>query len=279
MISMVQKIPCGNALRILMMPATKPARIRLLRKESDSFSGWDDVNALVISDGPERCATDTVGLYNGIQVFYRAYYLIGTVWHATTTVAATPEPTFVDVSIDPMAIVRDRLELGLQVYVQRGGIQHDRGFVPVLTASPQIEDVPLPLVTVHLAHDAPEMRSIGEQIGSDVYSNEDGMWHSFEGGYSRTDLTIVGWSLNADERMVLRNALKAVLMANLPVFDATGLMQVSWNFSDLEDFETYAAPVYQAMCNFTCYAPSAVDGVDPAIRDVVTQLRYEVTNG
>lgn len=269
MISMVQKIPCGNALRILTMPPTKAATVRLLRKDEDTFSGWNDPDALVISHGPERCITDTMGLYNGIQVFYRAYYLINGNWIATTTVAATPQPTFTDVSVDPMAIVRDRLELGLQVHVQRGVIQHDRGFVPVLTASPQIEDVPLPLVTVHLAHESPDMRSIGELIGSDVYSNEEGMWHSFEGGYSRTDLTIVGWSLNADERMVIRNALKAVLMANLPVFDATGLMQVSWTFSDVEDFETYAAPVYQAMCNFTCYAPSAVDGVDPAIRDVV----------
>lgn len=271
---MVQKIPSGNGLRVLLQPPAAAKRIRLLRKEVDGFSGWNDDSALVISDGTDRSITDVAGLINGVPVFYRAYYLIADVWTATASYEATPEATFLDRSVDPMVLVRDRLELGLKVYVDRAQISHDRGFVPVLTASPQIEDIPLPLVTVHLASDAPDLRSLGELNANDVFSGEDGMWHSVEGGYSRTDLTIVGWSLNSDERIVMRNALKAVLMANLSVFDAAGLLLVSWNFSDLEDFQTYGAPVYQAMCRFTCYAPSAVESVDPAIRDVVIHSVY-----
>lgn len=270
MISMVQKIPAGNGLRVWMTPPVSAKRIRLLRKESDSFSGVDDPGALRVSDGVEKTVTDVYALYNGIPVYYRAYYLVGSAWVASATVSATPAATFMDLSVDPLTVVRDRLELGFQVYVQRGSLQHERDYIPVLTASPQIEDVPLPLVTVHLAADAPDLRFIGELVANDVFSGDEGMWHSFEGGFSRTDLTIVCWSLNADERIVMRNALKTVLLANLPVFDAAGLLQVSWSFSDQEDFTTYAAPVYQAMCNFTCYAPSAVESVDPAIRDVVT---------
>lgn len=274
MISLVQKIPSGNGLRVLMQPPAAATRIRLLRKESDDFSGWDDADAIVISDGTERCVTDINGLINGVPVFYRAYYQIVGAWAQTSVFRAVPEATFLDRSVDPMTLVRDRLELGFKVYVDRGQINHDRGFVPVLTASPQIEDVPLPLVTVHLASDSPDLRSLGELNANDVFSGEDGMWHSVEGGYSRTDLTIVAWSLNSDERIVMRNALKAVLMANLSVFDAAGLLMVSWNLSDLEDFQTYGAPVYQAMCRFTCYAPSAVESVDPAIRDVVIHSVY-----
>lgn len=274
MIGLVQKIPSGNGLRVLLQPPAAATRLRLLRKESDVFSGWDDDSALVISDGLDRSITDVSGLINGVPVFYRAYYLIGGTWTATASYEAVPEATFLDRSVDPMVLVRDRLELGMKVYVDRGQITHERGFIPVLTASPQIEDVPLPLVTVHLASDAPDLRSLGELNANDVFSGEDGMWHSVEGGYSRTDLTIVGWSLNSDERIVMRNALKAVLMANLTVFDAAGLLLVSWNFSDLEDFQTYGAPVYQAMCRFTCYAPSAVESVDPAIRDVVIHSVY-----
>lgn len=274
MISLVQKIPSGNGLRVLMQPPAAATRIRLLRKESDDFSGWDDADAIVISDGTERCVTDINGLINGVPVFYRAYYQIVGAWAQTSVFRAVPEATFLDRSVDPMTLVRDRLELGFKVYVDRGQINHDRGFVPVLTASPQIEDVPLPLVTVHLASDSPDLRSLGELNANDVFSGEDGMWHSVEGGYSRTDLTIVAWSLNSDERIVMRNALKAVLMANLAVFDAAGLLMVSWNLSDLEDFQTYGAPVYQAMCRFTCYAPSAVESVDPAIRDVVIHSVY-----
>lgn len=269
---MVQKIPAGNGLRVYMMPPASATRIRLLRKESDSFAGANDPAALVVSDGLEKVVSDIYALFNGVTVYYRAYYQINGVWHETATKSATPEATFIDVGVDPLTVVRERLELGLQVVVTRGSLQHERGFIPVLTASPQIEDIPLPLVTVHLAADSPDMRSVGEAIRNDVYTDDDGLWHSFEGGFFRTDLTIVGWSLNADERIVLRNALKTVLLANLPVFDAAGLLLVSWNFSDLEDFTTYAAPVYQAMCNFTCYAPSAVESVDPAIRDVVSNL-------
>ncbi len=279
MISLIQKVPSGNALRVLLMPPASATRIRLLRKDADTFSGHDDPAAVVVSDGLDKSVTDLSGLINGERVFYRAYYLIGGAWTPTATASAVPEATFVDVSVDPMVLVRDRLELGLKVYLDRGVLSHERGFIPVLTASPMIEDVSLPLATVHLAAEAPDIRSVGEVIQEDVFTGTDGLWHSFEGGYSRTDLTIVGWSLNADERITMRNALKAVLMANLPVFDAAGLLLVSWNFTDQEDFQTYAAPVYQAICNFTCYAPSAVESVDPAIRDVVSNLVYEVPNG
>lgn len=271
MISMVQKLPAGNALRIWMMPPQWATRIRLLRKETAAFAGFDDPEALCVADGLERTVTDIHALYNGVPVYYRAYYLVGSVWIETATVSATPAATFVDISVEPMAVVRDRLELGLQEYIRRGALQHERGYIPVLTASPQIEEVPLPLVTVHLAAESPDLRFVGELVANDVFSGDDNQWRSFEGGYSRTDLTVVGWSTNADERIALRNALKAVLLANLPVFDAAGLLQVSWNFTDQEDFTTYAAPVYQAMCSFTCYAPSAVESADPAIRDVFTK--------
>lgn len=276
---MVQKLPSGNGLRVLMMPPSSATRIRLLRKDSDSFTGHDDPSALLLEDGKQKSVTDVYGLFNGVAVYYKAYYLIGDGWVATATVSGVPDASFLDKTVDPLTFVRDRLELGLQVFVQRGALQHERNFIPVMTASPQIEEVPLPLVTVHLDSDQSEVRGIGELIGQDEFSSDEFKWHSFEGWFSRIRLSIVGWALNADERMALRNALKTVLMANLPVFDAAGLMQVDVSFSDLEDFNTYAAPVYQAMCNFSCLAPSAVESVDPAVRDVSVNLFVEVSNG
>lgn len=62
------------------------------------------------------------------------------------------------------------------------------------------------------------------------------------------------------------------MISNFAVFDAAGLMQVDIQFSDQEDFVSYAAPIYQAVCNFTCYAASVVDSVDPAIRDLTSNL-------
>lgn len=268
-IQLIQKVSCGNALRLTLAPPPGAVSWRILRRATDDFTGHDDAGAYVAYEGSEKSIIDMYGLYNGTPVVYRAYYRVANAWVPSASVDATPEATFSDLSVDPLVIARDRLEMGLKVYVDRGTLTHERNFIPVMTASPQVEDVNFPMVTIHLAADTPDIRSVGEVIASDVFSGDDGMWHSFEGGYSRTDLTIVGWCLNGDERIVLRNALKAVLMANLPVFDAAGLLQVSWNFSDQEDFTTYAAPVYQAICNFTCYAPSAVDSVDFAIRDVL----------
>lgn len=51
------------------------------------------------------------------------------------------------------------------------------------------------------------------------------------------------------------------------------MSQIDLQFSDVEDFQSYTAPIYMANCSLTCYAPSLVDGIDPPIRDVVVKLR------
>ena len=271
MISFVYSIPVGNALRVLLMPPAQTRRWKLLRKDTDDISGVDDPQALLISDGRETCVTDTRGLINHVTVYYQAFYWAANTWVASNSKAGTPKIGFVESSVDPMIVVRDRLELGLAEYVSRGVLHNERGFIPVLTASPQIEEVPFPLVTVHLSSDSPDMRNVGELVAEE-YRLSDSLWHTFEGGYSKTNLTIVSWALNADERIALRNAVKAVLMANLPVFDAEGMLLVSWNFMDSEDFNSYKVPMYMTNCDFTCYAYGAIETVEPPVVDVISEL-------
>lgn len=270
---MVYVLPIGNALRILLNPVAGATEWRLLRLDTDAFAGPFDPSALVVHAGNDKAITDTTALFNGVTVYYRAYYKVGANWIASATKSGTPNATMADLSADPQTIVRNRLDLGLQLYVNRGDLIHVNNRIPVMTASPLMEETPLPVVTVHLASDASAERFIGDMVAADTFSQADGKWHSSDGWFSRVQLTIVGWCLNADERVVLRNAMKAVLMGNLSVFDAAGMMQVDLQFSDMEDFVTYAAPVYQAICNLTCYAPAMVDGTDPAILDVITSLK------
>ena len=274
MIAMIHKIPAGNGLKIILMPPSGTVRIRLLRRDDNAFTGHDDAQAILINEGTEKYVVDTAALYNGHTVYYCAYYYDGAVWSATGIVAATPEANFVDVSADALSIVRNRLALGMQVYVERGQLLPSSGKIPVMTASPLAEQTPMPIITIHLANDSSEHRFIGDMITNDLFDANEWEWHSHDGYYSRVQLTIIAWCLNSDERIVLRNALKAVLIANLAVFDAAGLMQVDLQFSHQEDFISYAAPIYQAVCNFTCYAPAAVDSVDTAIRDVNSTLKY-----
>lgn len=270
MIAMVHAPSVGNALRVVLMPPQGVARIVLLRKDADTFAGHDDPDALVIHDGPVvRAVLDTTGLYNGVPVFYRAYYLIGGAWLPTASVRGVPAASFADVSIDPLTIVRNRLDLGLRVYLERGLFSHPMGHIPVMTASPLMEEIPLPVVTIHVASDSSDQRFIGDIVSREVFNPDAFEWSGFDGWYSRVTLTLVAYCLNADERIALRNAMKTVLMSNMAVFDAEGLMQVDMQFSDQEDFVSYAAPIYMAVCNFSCYAPSAVESVDPAVRNVL----------
>lgn len=265
----IQPLHAGNALRISLLPPAGAHRWVVLRRDDDAFTGPDDALAFKVYDGNEKCVTDYFYLINGATVYYRVYYWLGAGWQASDVKTGIPAATFEQLTQDPLLLVRERLDLGLQVFVQRGVLIHSSGRVPVLTASPQVDQTPLPVVTIHLASDSSADRFVGE-ILTDDFVGADGLVHSVEGWFSRVQLTIIGWCLNADERITLRNALKTVLMSNLTVFDAAGLMQVDIQTSDQEDFVTYAAPVYQAVCNFTCYAPSAVDGVDPVIKTIIT---------
>lgn len=270
MIAMVHAPSVGNALRVVLMPPQGVSRLVLVRKDADAFSGRQDPDALVIYDGPRVGAVlDSTGLYNGVPVFYRAYYLIGGAWLPTASVRGVPAASFADVSIDPLTIVRNRLDLGLRVYLERGLFSHPMGHIPVMTASPLMEEIPLPVVTIHVASDSSDQRFIGDIVSREVFNPDAFEWSGFDGWYSRVTLTLVAYCLNADERIALRNAMKTVLMSNMAVFDAEGLMQVDMQFSDQEDFVSYAAPIYMAVCNFSCYAPSAVESVDPAVRNVL----------
>jgi len=271
MIAMIQPLPAGNALRILLQPPPSAESWRLLRKSSDSFSGYDDTDALLIYSGSdERCITDIGGLPNSLPVVYRAYYWTGDTWLASASAEAIPLATFTDLSADVPTLVRNRIDLGLQAYVERGLLSHSSGHIPVLSAAPRLEGIKFPLVTVHLASDSPSERYVGDVAGPDVFDVDAGEWRSSSGWLSRVQLTIVAWSLNADERALLRAALKAIVIANQLVFSEAGMVGVDISQADIEDFETYDSPIYQSKCDFSCLAPSAVESRYAPIGDVVS---------
>jgi hypothetical protein len=76
---------------------------------------------------------------------------------------------------------------------------------------------------------------------------------------AKTQLQVIGWSLNADERIALRKAIRRIVAANLGVFDEALLLQVEFSQQDIEDFSTYPAPLYQTMGTFSCLTPVAVN--------------------
>lgn len=277
MITMVQPLHIGNALRLFIEPPADAVRWRVLRKGSDTFSGDpDDPSALVAYEGDERVVVDAAHLQNEVMAFYRPFYLsFAGNWTQGPTSYGTPASIYEERTTDVMSLVRERLEAGLKVEVERGSLVHELGYVQVYTAPPsQEQNLLFPLVTITLSSESSDVRGIGENISGDEFDAIGFDWFESEGWLASVQLEIIGWSLNSDERIELRRAIRRVVLANLPVFAAHGIDQVNLSMSDNDAVNgEYGAPVYQVMANFSCVAPVRVGGRVDAVREAVLTLR------
>ena len=278
MISIVQPIFAGNALRLFLEPPAGAVAWKVLRKGSSTFTGHDDASALVAYEGDESVFVDTEALRNEVMQFYRPFYTSdgGVSWTAGAVASGTPRATYEDLSTDVLSFVRERLEAGLLVEVERQNLLTDIGYVQVYTAPPSLErDLRFPLVTVHVENEEPSERFIGEDLAGDWLDavGDDGSFS--EGWLANVSLAIIGWSLNPDERVELRKAIRRIVVANLPVFGDRGFQQISLSQQDIDAINgEYPSPMYQVMNTFTCLAPVRVGGVERdslTIRDVISR--------
>lgn len=269
---MVQPLPVGNALRLFVEPPAGAVRWKVLRKGSDSFTDHDDAGAIVAYQGADHVIVDSQFLMNEVMAFYRPFYTSdGVTWSPGATAHGTPAATYTETTTDAMSMVRDRLEAGLLVEVQRGNLQSELGYIPVYVAAPSMEqDLRLPMVTVHLDSEGDSTRAIGEDITGDLQDAIGGDYEEGEGWLMDVRLAIVGWSLNGDERKELRQAIRRVVIANLALFSANGIEQVSLSQQDVDAVSgEYPAPMFQSMGTFTCLAPVRVSGSAGSIREVI----------
>jgi hypothetical protein len=151
--------------------------------------------------------------------------------------------------------------------VSAGRLRAPRGksFIPVFTAPPPVDFGNFPCVSFHLDADSPNDRGVGDEWGED----DD---EALDGWLSRHDVTVCGWTINADERIQMRHALKRLVVGNFPVFAAAGLVMPEFSQQDDEDFHTYSAPVYLARGRFTCLAPYALVTPAQVIAEVETTV-------
>lgn len=279
MISIVQPLPVGNAIRLFLDPPAGAKYWRVLKMGSDSFGGPDDLDyALIAYEGDDRVFVDADNLQNEVMAFYKPFYwMADDTWQAGATAHGTPAATFEDHAADVQSFLRKRLEEGLLIEVQRGNLVAELGYVQVYTAPPSLEqNLRFPLVTITLDSENPAERALGEDIGGDEYDVIGGEWFEAEGWLAQVQLSVVGWSLNSDERIELRKAIRRIIIANLPVFDAQSMSQVQISFQDVDALNgEYNVNIYQVMGSFSCLAPVRVGrNVDP-IRDITVRS----TNG
>lgn len=278
MISTVQPIPAGNALRLFITPPAGAVGWRVLRKGSDDFNLPDDDTALIAYEGDERVVVDAAYLQNEVMAFYRPFYrMADDTWQPGPTAYGTPVATYEEHTTDVMSFVRDRLEAGLKIEVERGNLAAELGYVQVYTAPPSLEqNLRFPLVTVHLESESPGERAIGEDISGDEFDSIGFDWLESEGWLAQVQLGIMGWSLNSDERIELRKALRRVVIANLPVFDAQGMIQINLSMQDTDAVNgEFNVNLYQVMGTFSCLAPVRVGNRVEPINDITTRS----TNG
>lgn len=268
MIAIIDQVPAGNALQIVLQPRGGASRLRVTRGATEAEL-VDAGAGTVVYEGSELSFMDTAGLVNGTEVWYRAFYWVDGAWRGTPAFAQTPRASFRDYSADPVALVRDRLALGLAEYVRRHradmvagvdastGLCPKTGSIPVLIGTPLYEGISFPCVVLHLTNDSDAVRGIGEHGPADEVLAS-GEWEQSEGWLSSVTMTVVGYSKNPAERKELRKALKALVIANLAVFNEAGMTQVSFSIGDQDDMTSYSEPMYHAYGTLKCMAPSFV---------------------
>jgi hypothetical protein len=269
MISIAQPIAAGNAIRLFIEPPSGSLKWRILRKGADTFTDQDDANALVTFEGDDKVFIDTEALQNDVPAFYKPYYFNGAAWSTAGAVSATPRATYQDCSTDALDIVCDRIREGLAVEVQRGNFHSELGYISVYTAPPSMEkDIRFPVVTVTLDHEVPNGRALGEILMDDEFDDDSSYFES-EGWLANVQISVVGWSLNPNERRDLRKALRRIVVANLPVFADAGMQQVELSQADSDAVSgEYGAPIYQAVCTFSCLSPVRVGNSTSVVTDV-----------
>jgi hypothetical protein len=264
MVVAVTPLFIGNALRIQLAPPAGSILWNLLRNTTGVFAGPTDPSATLVSQSTETTLYDSVGLVNGTEYFYQAFYWDGAEFIADANVGSgTPAATYFDDSTDALSLLRDRLDVGMQNEVAAGRLtpgQNANGVIKVMTAPPVFEQTQFPIVVVHLTSESPSEHGIGEMDATNTVG-VGGQWNETEGWLAKTSISVVGWTLNPDARIALRKALRRIVIGNLQVLYAAGLREIDFSQEDTEDLAgTYGAPVYWAQSTFECLSPLAVGG-------------------
>jgi hypothetical protein len=281
MVVAVTPLSIGNALRITLAPPDGSKLWNLLRNTTDSFAGPTDPNATLVAQSSETVLYDSIGLVNGTQYFYRAFYFDGMGGFSFDAVSATGTPgsNYFDDSTDALTLLRERLDVGIQNEIAAGRLtpgEHAGGVIKVLTAPPVFEQTQFPVVVVHLTSESPGEHGIGELIEQDT-QDASGQWNETEGWIAHTVISVVGWCRNPDDRIAMRKALRRLVIGNLQVFYAAGLREVEFSQNDTEELTgQYGAPIYWAECSFSCDSPLIVGGQLPIIAGVTVSADVQI---
>jgi len=246
----------GAAVYLYLLPPDA-AELRLIRRFDDTFplAPTGAGNIEIYAGLPVCGVIDWHEVLPGVEHFYAPYYRVGDTWtlgaiHSITPSLQTHQPT-----LDSLDVIRERVEVGLNSLVSQGFLHHPRGQFTVLTAPPVIDDSCFPAVAVRLEQATSDQHFIGGFIGSAIV---DDLLNETEGWWSRYQVQVESWSLNPDERRLIRRCLRDTLIAGRDVLELTGIMELDASFSDSEDFQQYSTPMYLTRASLNYLAPDVI---------------------
>jgi len=266
----------GNAVKLTISPSDKATSIRVLRKTVDSFSDENDPAATVVLNELATACIDTDQLVNGTNYYYLDFELISGSWVAGKSVLVVPASAYIDESVDIVSMLLDRIQLGVDEEILAERIKPSSKTIKVVNSPPLFDNVSWPIVGIHLDSESPHTRSIGENYDFDTEISN-GV-DERRGFYSESNVSIVAWSANPDQRILMRNIIRRILIANSEVFSMRfGVSLPEATFRDDEDFQSWSIPVYMSHCSFRCIAQSGVKSTTGKVADVLSVPT--VTNG
>jgi uncharacterized membrane protein len=273
MITLLRPLSAGSAVRLHTALPAGADYMRILRKASDTFAGPSDPAAAMVIDAFAEGTLIDLNVKDGVLSWWHCWDWIGGSWvDSGPSQSATPATSYIDDRLDPQELVRLRIQSGLDAEIARGSLFPPSGAIQVTTAPFALADgITLPTVSVHLESTGPETRGIGDEL-QDFLDPVDGLYVGSEGWLARYALTVAAVSLNADERIALRKALRRIVQANLPIFADAGMSLVEFQQTDAEQFSENNAPLYITSGAFSCVAPAFIRERDVSLVDVEATL-------
>jgi hypothetical protein len=291
-IAFIEPLSAGTALKVLLNPSDGAVWWRLLRLPSNAFTGPETAGAVVVLDqSTAPNVVDFSGLANGTPYFYQLYSspdgTVGALAADGEPYSAVPAVSYQDAAADPQEVILERVRAGVAAEAAMGNIvpsvtAQPPGVIPVFSAPFALPDkTSFPCVTVHMDDTSSSSRYIGEDAGPDVIDAATGNVVSTEGWLANFNIAIVGIALNPDARIALRKAIRRIVQANLPIFDAAGMAEIGFSQSDSEQFPEAAANLYLTNGRLTFQAPAAITNSAPPIGniDITATIGTDEING
>lgn len=236
--------------------------MRVLRRYDAAFPPDPDnpgVGSVQVAGGDRvtRFAVDWQNVVPDVEHFYAPYYLIDGAWELGEAKSIVPSVQVQPISNDSVDLLRERIEAGLNALVDVGLLQHPEGRFDVMLGPPQFETVVFPAVALQTEVNNQDEQFIGSFLGSSMIGERTS--RDFRGGFARYTVNVATWSLNPDERRVLRHALRDIIQANRDLLEMLGIQELEYSLRDDEDFQSYNAPIYRVIATLNYMAPDYIE--------------------